>query len=108
RDLARRLETGHARHRHVQHRQVDVLLRQGYLKGLGAVSGLGDELEIGGLIEHHAQPLAHDIMVVCQQDPRLKRNGHARSSSIGIVSRTSVPWPATDASESILPTTSAS
>ena len=45
----------------------------------------------GSAVEHHLQAVAHDRVVVREQDACLQRRGHASSCSTGIVSRTSVP-----------------
>ena len=47
------------------------------LDGLDAVGDLGDDLEVGRRVEHHAQPAPHDVVVVGEQDPGLQRRAHA-------------------------------
>ena len=83
------------------------VLGQRELDRLGAVARLGDDLEVGRRVEHHAQAIADDLVVVGQQDARLQRDGHGPSSSTGIVSRTSVPWSGRDRIESRPPTSRA-
>ena len=46
------------------------------LDRLRAVAGLGDDLEVGRRVEHHAQALAHHLVVVREQDARLQRDRH--------------------------------
>ena len=66
-DLARGLEAGHARHRHVEHRDVGVL-RLGGFEGAHAVGGLGHHLHVGLAVDQHAQAGADDAVVVGDQD----------------------------------------
>ena len=54
---------GHARHRDVEDRQVDVL-GESPLDRFGSVARLPDDLEVGLLVEHPHQPAEHDGMVV--------------------------------------------
>jgi hypothetical protein len=41
----------------------------GEADGLGAVTGFADDLEVGVIGEHAAQPVAHDGVVVDDQQP---------------------------------------
>ena len=85
------------------------LLGQGELHRLGAVARLGHHLEVGGRVEHHAQAVAHDRVVVGEQDARLERDGHRApaSASAGTLRRTRVPSPGRDSIESSPPTSRA-
>ena len=84
--LRGRLQTGAARHRDVQHRQVDLQLAR-ELDRLQPVAGLGDDLEIRLGIEHQTQASAHHHVIVGEQHPG---GGHGRPASR---SRTDVPSP---------------
>ena len=75
--------------------------------GLGAVAGLGDDLEVGRCVEHEAQAVADDRVVVGEQDPGLERDGHRPSPSTGTSSRTSVPGLDASGSPGCPPTSSA-
>jgi hypothetical protein len=57
------LEAGLARHADVEDREVDVALEPA-LDRLGAVDGLGDDLEIGLGVEDELQPLPDDRVIV--------------------------------------------
>ena len=71
RELARGLQAGHARHRDVEHGEVDVRV-QPELDGLGAVAGLGDDGQVRLALEHEPQTAAHDGVVVGEQDAGLQ------------------------------------
>jgi hypothetical protein len=60
---SRRLQARLARHRDVQDRQVD-RVREHAHDGFGAVAGLGDNVEIGLLVEHQHQTAQNDRVVV--------------------------------------------
>ena len=62
------LDAGHARHRDVEDREVDILGER-LLDGFGAVLGLCDDLEVGLRVEHPPQAGADD------------RHGRRRSGS---------------------------
>ena len=65
-ELARRLQAGHARHRHVQDGQVDVVGERS-LDRLGSVVDLGDDAEVGLPAEQLPQPAADDRVIVGEQ-----------------------------------------
>ena len=83
RDLTRGLQSRLARHRDVEDRQMDVL-GECPLDGLVAVGRLGDDLEVGLGVEHHAQSAQDDRMVVGDEDAGLQRGRHAILGSKGI------------------------
>ena len=91
RELPRRLDAGHPRHAHVEDRQIDVVGERA-LDRLGAVGGLGDDLEVG-LARRCTLPQAgaHDRVVVGDEDPRDERDRHQARCSAGTSSRTSTP-----------------
>src|SRR5436190_3673165 len=89
--LASGLQPGHARHSHVEDRQVDIAVDQA-LERLRAVAGFVDDLQVGLGVQHHAQPAPDHRVVVGQEDARLQRY-HRPSSSIGTSRRISVPAP---------------
>ena len=66
--------------------------RSAELDGLGAVAGLGDDLEVGLGVEHHPQPAADERVVVGEQDARLQRDGSCRLAGRH-ARRTRVPPP---------------
>ena len=84
----RGLQPSEPRHGHVQHREIDVLVK-GALDRLGAVAGLGHDLQVGLRVEHQAQAAADDRVVVREQDLGLQRD-HGRPP-IGRSSATSTP-----------------
>ena len=57
--------------------------------GLRSVAGLRDDLEVGLLVEHEAEPAQDDRVVVGEQDAALQRDGH--QASTGTRRTTSVP-----------------
>ena len=67
------------------------VLGERLLDRLGAVLGLGDDLEVGLRVEHLPQAGADDRVVVGDEDARDERDRHQRSSSAGTSSRTSTP-----------------
>ena len=75
RQFERCLETGHPRHRHVQNREMHIFGER-KLDSLRAIAGFGDHLQVRRRVEHHAEAVADDLMVVGEQDPCLERNGH--------------------------------
>ena len=87
-ELARGLQPGHPRHRDVEDREVDVVAQRA-LDRLGAVAGLGDDLEVGLGVEDEPQPVAHDGVVVGEQDAGGQR--YRWSSRDRHVQPTSVP-----------------
>ena len=79
-ELARGLKAGQARHRDVEHGEVDVVA-QPLLDRLGAVARLGDHVEVGLGVEDHAQAAADDGVVVGEQDAGVERHGHADAAA---------------------------
>jgi hypothetical protein len=71
--LAGRVETGHARHRDVDDRQIHVL-SQAELQGLGAVTGFADYFQVWLRLEHHAQPATDDGVIVDEQNAGFERD----------------------------------
>jgi hypothetical protein len=68
--LPRRFDPIHQRHADVQ--DGDVRLRsQRLADGVAAVAGLGDDFPFGSLFENLAQPLAHQRVIVAEQNPQL-------------------------------------
>ena len=67
RDLARRLQSGLARHGDVEDREVDVA-RDRPVDRRVAVVRLGDHREVGLGVEHQSQSAQHDRMVVRDKD----------------------------------------
>ena len=69
RDLPRRLDAVQQRHRDVEDRDVGLVLL-GQAHRLAAVARLGDDLPVGPLLEHLAQPLADDGVIVGEEDAK--------------------------------------
>ena len=90
-----RFKRAHAvepRHHEVEQDHVGVGARGGVDRGL-AVAGLGDDLDVVLEVEERAQALAHDGVVVGEQDA-----DHAGTSS-----RTVVPAPSVESTVSVPP-----
>src|SRR3954453_19414186 len=104
-ELARGLQPGHPGHRHVEDREVDVLFQRA-LNGRGAVVDLVDDAEVGLGVEEVAQPVAHDRVIVGQEDAGDERDAHS-SSLLGTCRRTSVPRPLARPIEMFAPTSRA-
>ncbi len=80
--LAGGLQPGHARHRDVEYRQVQLLIG-GELERGGAVGGFGGHFEVRLFIEYVAQAASHERVVVGEQDPRLQpRHGPATNGNV--------------------------
>src|SRR5919201_866742 len=88
-ELLRRLDARRLPHGHVEDCQVDVAGER-LLDRLGAVLGLGDDLEVGLGVEHLLQTGADDRMVVGDEDPGDERDRH-QALPAGTSSRTSTP-----------------
>src|SRR5207249_1738909 len=94
---------GHARHRHIQDRDLGPL-GEHLLDGLDAVLGFGDDLEVRLAVEKQLQPGADDPVVVRNHDP------HSPSPSVmsrGTSSLTLVPLPGLESNSSLPPTSRA-
>ena len=101
--LGDRLQAGHPRHRDINDREVD-FGPQPELDRLGAVTGLGHDLEVGLGVEHQPQPAADQRMVVGQKDPRLQRRHTLAVTRSGLDRQvTSHPPPAVVAISSLAP-----
>ena len=82
-DLRRGRDAVHHRHQHVHQHDVGLqFVRQPHR--LGAVGGLADDLHIRVVRQKHAQALAHDLVVVGDQDA----DRHRQASGPGAVA-----WP---------------
>src|SRR3954454_20546291 len=102
-DLARALQAGHARHRHVEHAQVRARGER-LLEGLDAVGGLGDDLHVGLAFDQQLQAAAHDAVIVGDEDPHVA----PMVSSMVVPSPGSekmVRWPPTSSARSRMPET---
>jgi hypothetical protein len=66
--------------RHADVHQRDVGLRTAHqLDGLLAVGGVADHLEVALRLQDHAEPAAHDALVVCDGDPDAHSGRWART-----------------------------
>ena len=72
----------------VEHDEVGLFLESERHR-LGAVGSLGDHLEVRLGVEHQPQPFAHHRMVVGEQNPCSRRDGHG--AGWGMLSLTSTP-----------------
>src|SRR5262249_19017019 len=98
-DLPGRLQPGQVRHPHVEDRQVGPLADRQVAR-LGAVGGLGYDLDVRLAFEQQAETGADDPVVVGDQDLH-------RADSPGTIKRTVVPAPGRDSIVSSPPTSSA-
>ena len=87
-ELAGGLQAGPARHRDIEHRQVDRLTQRDVDRH-DAVARLGDDLEVRRPVQDHPQPAPYQRVIVGQQQPGAQ--GDAHRALTGTVSRTSVP-----------------
>lgn len=85
RQFAGRLEPRQAGHGDVEDGQVEVV-GAGPVDGLGAVTGLGDHLEVGFLVEDEPYAAADQGVVVREQDADALRPGAGAGTPCGAVS----------------------
>ena len=81
-ELAGGLDAGQARHRDIEQRQLD-LVAQSHGDRLLAVACLRHDLEVGLGVEDHPQTMAHERVIVGEQDARHRgtreSEGHERA-----------------------------
>ena len=82
-DLLGRLDPVHAGHPQVHHDHVGAAAL-GERDGGLAVGGLADDADVRRAEEREAKPLAHDLVVVGEEDGDLGRFGHAGDSTGGV------------------------
>ena len=73
-ELPRRLEPGELRHGDIEDREVE-LAGEAPCDRFGPVAGLLGDPQVRLAVEDRAEPLAHDRVVVGQEDPGDQRRG---------------------------------